>query len=296
MNFDQFMNDPSSSSYQSGGSAQPVARGGSVQPAARSTGSFPRAFDSAFEDVKGEVENINRNNGTMTTLLKKTTLDVSRFENAMQDNKVLSQDIKLKMVNLNNLATMESMEDQEMGQQMFIAISGLQRSLESGVKRFSKLMRDGISEIEKQNARKATQLHSDAAGAGALDAEREQEMLLMDVNLDSHEAIIREMREGIQQIESDIMEIASMMKDLAKEVHIQAEEVDAILDQTDAAYGAVDKGVNDLEKATKYQKKAGKKALVLLFIMFCLILLVVIGAIVLIGMSGGGAFLLAFIR
>eukprot|EP00339_Tiarina_fusa_P002555 CAMPEP_0117031602 /NCGR_PEP_ID=MMETSP0472-20121206/22697_1 /TAXON_ID=693140 ORGANISM="Tiarina fusus, Strain LIS" /NCGR_SAMPLE_ID=MMETSP0472 /ASSEMBLY_ACC=CAM_ASM_000603 /LENGTH=298 /DNA_ID=CAMNT_0004739965 /DNA_START=16 /DNA_END=912 /DNA_ORIENTATION=- len=112
----------------------------------------------------------------------------------------------------------------------------------------------------------------------ALLAATRQQLSLVENDLDVNDEIIAEREKGIEEVQSAMLEVNEMFRDLNTIVVEQAPLVDSIENHIEHARFDVEKGVEEIEKASDYQKKAGSKTKVivcLLIIIMIFILLVV---------------------
>lgn len=106
--------------------------------------------------------------------------------------------------------------------------------------------------------------------AGREDPEMALQQKLKDRGLLSTEYTLREeQNKEIQSVETDVLDLQDMYVDLATVVNEQQKDLDLIEEQVHKAGANVNKGVEEIKKASEYQKKSRKK-------MCCLIICILI--------------------
>lgn len=92
------------------------------------------------------------------------------------------------------------------------------------------------------------------------------ESALISEDLDNVVAQIEERHEGIKKLERQVLEVYELFRDLAQLVELQQETLDVIENRVSMAKNYAEKGVEQLNIAEDYQKKARKRMCCILFI------------------------------
>lgn len=93
-----------------------------------------------------------------------------------------------------------------------------------------------------------------------------------DIKFDNELLVDREQQ--ILKIEDDVNEISQIMSEISTLIHGQGESIETIANQVSDVENNVEEGTAELRKASSYQQKIRKKALIIFII--CLIIVFII--------------------
>jgi DNA repair exonuclease SbcCD ATPase subunit len=114
---------------------------------------------------------------------------------------------------------------------------------------------------------------------GLLEAHKQHEEAMQQLqrqedDIEFNQALIEEREDNIRAIEAEIVEINEMFRDLGTLVHEQGEQIDLIEANITKTKTTVEEGKEQLQSASKYQKKARTKMCI------CLVIILIIAIVV----------------
>ncbi|XP_063054183.1 syntaxin-12 [Engraulis encrasicolus] len=245
--------------------------------------SKPRDFNHLIQTCSSNIQKITQNTGQMKTMLYQlgTRQDTPQLQEKLQQvqhyTNQLAKETNRHLKLLGSLPLPHSPSEQR---QQKIQKERLMNDFSAALNIFQAVQRR-VAEKERESvarARAANRLPADeelrrpdqrlvAFGnneeRSPLQMQVEQQLPITEEELET----IRERETNIRQLESDIMDVNQIFKDLAVMIHDQGEMIDSIEAHVESADTHVDRGVEQLQRAAYYQRKARKRKCILAIIL-----------------------------
>eukprot|EP00045_Choanoeca_perplexa_P000588 m.15069 g.15069 ORF g.15069 m.15069 type:complete len:262 (+) comp10411_c0_seq1:187-972(+) len=202
--------------------------------------------------------------------------------NTLKQMKALIEDVKDQIrETTNNIKQLGQMDGGSMHEKKTRSMEQkkLRRDLEGVAQQFKATYKQAIAKeqatAQRERAESMAGGYDDntAEDQSLLDDDRRQQQM-MAAEVDIKTAQIHEREQGVRELESQMVEVNDIFKDLATIVQEQGDQLDTIESHLTTTYDRVDGGVEQLTRASQYQKKARNKAM-------CLLVIVVIVAAIL---------------
>jgi len=111
---------------------------------------------------------------------------------------------------------------------------------------------------------------------GLMESNRREQDFKLKSDIEFQNAIIREREEGIKEIEKTVVEVNDIFRDLSALVAEQGSMIDSIESNIETSVVHTSKGVEELQKASTYQKKSRTKLCILLLIIALVVATIII--------------------
>eukprot|EP00730_Choanoeca_flexa_P005291 TRINITY_DN11920_c0_g1_i1.p1 TRINITY_DN11920_c0_g1~~TRINITY_DN11920_c0_g1_i1.p1 ORF type:complete len:265 (+),score=103.00 TRINITY_DN11920_c0_g1_i1:237-1031(+) len=223
--------------------------------------------DNTIYDIRRQVKNLDKIVGVIGTR-RESPNTLSQMKTLIDD---IKEQIRETTMNIKQLGQMDGGSMQEK-KTRGMEQKKLRRDLEAVAQQFKTTYKQAIA--KEQSTAQRERAESMAGGYDDYNTREDQSLLdddrrqqqMMAAEVDIRTAQIHEREQGVRELESQMTEVNDIFKDLATIVQEQGDQLDSIESSLTTTYDRVDGGVEQLTRASHYQKKARNKAMCLLVI------------------------------